>query len=152
MFFFLANSSTFYERYGLGYYLNEALGGAAAIPGTARLLARVGIRKVMYGRVWQKNKAVLALPVVGDETYSSVMTELFDICEDEYGFEHKDERVCKAMFKRTEDKHVDNVEHFAVLMVLFVLPVLMLTPKAKRTTSFFILLPIVFIAAFVMIP
>ena len=86
----LLYSATFYERYGLGYYLDEALDGAAAVPGTARLLARVGIRKVMYGHIWQKNKAALELPEVGDETYSSVMTELFDICEEEYGFEVRD--------------------------------------------------------------
>lgn len=54
---------------------------------------------MLYGDIWRKNRAALELPEVGDETYEAVMPELFSICEEEYGFQHKDERVCKAMFK-----------------------------------------------------
>jgi hypothetical protein len=33
------------------------------------------------------------------------------VCSEEYGFDHPDERVCKAMFERTEEKAVANIEH-----------------------------------------
>ena len=53
--------------------------------------------------------------------------------------------------QRTEDKHVDNVEHFTFLALLVLLPALMLTPKDKRSSTFFIALPIVFFACFVLV-
>ena len=34
-----------------------------------------------------------------------------DVCSEEYGFDHPDERVCKAMFERTEEKAIANIEH-----------------------------------------
>lgn len=170
---------------------------ATTLPDYGRRTAQIWTRKVLYGDIWRKNRAVLELPEVGDETYSAVMPELFKICEEEYGFEHKDERVCKAMFKvrcccdraershvalrrlasalcdgraacaapqasdtyvcarvvaqRTEDKHVENVEHFTFLILFFALPLLVLTPKDRRSTSFFVMLPVAFIACFVMV-
>ena len=70
-----------------------------AVPVYGRRITRIWTRKVLYSDIWRKNKAALELPEVGDETYDEVMPELFAVCEEEYGFQHKDERVCKAMFK-----------------------------------------------------
>ena len=84
---------------GLSTYADELVRMATAVPIYGRRTARVWTRKVLYSSVWRKNKASLELPEVGDETYDAVMPELFSICEEEYGFKHNDERVCKAMFK-----------------------------------------------------
>ena len=84
---------------GLSDYVDQMVGIAAAVPTYGRHTARIWTRKVLYSDIWRKNKAALDLPEVGDETYDAVMPELFKICEEEYGFQHKDERVCKAMFQ-----------------------------------------------------
>jgi hypothetical protein len=83
----------------LSYYADQLLHMATAVPTYGRRTARVWTRKVLYSSIWRKNKASLELPEVGDATYDAVMPELFSICEEEYGFKHNDERVCKAMFK-----------------------------------------------------
>ena len=141
----------FSARYGLPHYRDELMQGFAALPAAGRHAARIAIRKVLYGSVWQKNKASLTLPEVGDPLYPEVMPEIYDICKEEYGFEHTDERVCKAMFRRTEDKHVDNVEHFVFLMVILIAPLMFFTPKAHRGSSFFIGLPVAFFACFLLV-
>ena len=72
---------------------------AMAVPVYGRRIIRVWTRKVLYSNIWRKNKGALELPEENDETYKEVMPELFAVCEEEYGFQHQDERVCKAMFK-----------------------------------------------------
>ena len=84
---------------GLDIYAHQLIDLASAVPTYGRRTARIWTRKVLYSDIWRKNKASLELPEVGDETYDEVMPELFSVCEEEYGFQHKDERVCKAMFQ-----------------------------------------------------
>ena len=95
---------------------------------------QVAIRKVMYRDVWLANQAQLELPVEGEPTFSVVMPALYTICRDEFGFEHNEERVCKAMFERTEGKHVRTAEQCALVFLLVMLPILLFTPKAFRST------------------
>ena len=46
---------------------------------------------------------------------------------------------------------MENVEHFAFLALLVLLPALVLTPKEKRSPTFFIMLPVAFFAGFVLV-
>jgi hypothetical protein len=57
-----------------------------------------------YPHIWLKNGGELKLPEEHNATYAQVMPALYSICRHDYGFEHEEERVCKAMFQRTEIK------------------------------------------------
>ena len=88
--------------------------------------------------------SVFVLGGVGGAIYDSVMAELYKICHEEFGFEHNEERVCKAMFERTESKYVKNVEHFTFIFVMVMMPILLLTPKEMRNARFFLAVPFIF--------
>ena len=100
-----ADIVAWFERFGIVAYKDSVM-EAVLFHGPAqfRAAAQVAIRKVMYRELWVKNMAQVELPTRGSAVYDHVMQELYKICQDEFGFEHNEERVCKAMFERTEMK------------------------------------------------
>ena len=60
--------------------------------------------------------------------------------------------MVQAMFLRTEMKHVKNVEHFAVVFFLFMMPLLLVTPAHRRTGKFFLMVPLAFVTMLMFIP